>query len=180
MNGGPHTMTTLPPQQAGSRYADVRQYSLAKILGIWAAAALPMGVLAWVVAPLVAGRLDGPLALPRALLALLTVGLIWQFVLVVVLVYRERGSLRWSVLKDALWLHSPRSPTTGRVGGRLWLVLIPCVLLFGPRVSSPIRSRPHPATTSPPSPSPRRLWRSCPATGSSTLSSSPWSCSTPS
>src|SRR5215211_5412838 len=31
------------------------QYSLAKILGIWAAAALPMGVLAWVVAPLVAG-----------------------------------------------------------------------------------------------------------------------------
>jgi uncharacterized protein len=107
------------------------QYSLAKILGIWAAAALPMGALAWVVAPLVAGRLDGPLALPRALLGLLTVGLIWQFVLVVVLVYRERGSLRWPVLKDALWLQSPRSPTTGRVGGRLWLVIIPCALLLG-------------------------------------------------
>ena len=70
------------------------------------------------------------LALPRALLALLTVGLIWQFVLVLVLVYRERGSLRWPVLKDALWLHSPRSPTTGRVGGRLWLVLIPALLIF--------------------------------------------------
>jgi membrane protease YdiL (CAAX protease family) len=102
-----------------------------------------MGVLAWVVAPLVAGRLDGPLALPRALLALLTVGLIWQFVLVV-LVYRERGSLRWSVLKDALWLHSPRSPTTGRVGGRLWLVLIPCVLLFGAEGFIP-----HPFTAPP-------------------------------
>jgi uncharacterized protein len=51
-------------------------------------------------------------------------------VLVLVLVYRERGSLRWSVLKDALWLHSPRSPRTGRVGGRLWLVLIPALLLF--------------------------------------------------
>src|SRR5215217_6127527 len=130
MNGGPHTMTTLPPQQAGSRYADVRQYSLAQILAVWAAAALPMGALAWVVAPLVADQLDGPLALPRALLALLTVGLIWQFVLVVVLVYREQGSLRWAVLKDALWLHSPRSPTTGRVGGRLWLVLIPALLIF--------------------------------------------------
>src|SRR5215213_6528207 len=89
-----------------------------------------MGVLAWVVAPLVAGRLDGPLALPRALLATLTVGLIWQFVLVVVLVHRERGSLRWAVLKDALWLNSPRSPTTGRVGGRLWLVLVPALLIF--------------------------------------------------
>jgi uncharacterized protein len=106
------------------------QYSLAEILGIWAAAALPMAALAWVVAPLVAPQLDGPVPLTRALIALLTVGLIWQFVLVMLLVFRERGSLRWPVLKDALWLHSPRSPTTGRVGGRLWLVLIPATLLL--------------------------------------------------
>src|SRR5215203_4364169 len=121
---------TLPPDRGGSRYAHVRQYSLAQILAVWAAAAIPMAALAWVVAPWVADRLDGPLALPRSLLALLTVGLVWQFVLVVVLVYRERGSLRWPVLKDALWLQAPRSPTTGRVGGRLWLVLIPALLIF--------------------------------------------------
>jgi uncharacterized protein len=114
-----------PPSESHSE-----QYSLAKILGVWAAAALPMALLAWVVAPWVAGRLDGPLALPRALLVLLTLGLIWQFVLVVLLVHRERGSLRWPVLKDALWLNSPRSPTTGRVGGRLWLVLVPALLIF--------------------------------------------------
>src|SRR5215217_2502715 len=124
-----------PPSERRSE-----QYSLAQILGIWAAAALPMGALAWVVAPLVAGQLDGPLALGRALVNLLTVGLIWQFVLVVVLVYRERGSLRWPVLKDALWLHSPRSPTTGRVGGRLWLILIPFVLLFAAEGAIPILS----------------------------------------
>src|SRR5215218_1524670 len=121
---------TLPPEQEGSRDAYVRQYSLTQILAVWAAAAIPMAALAWVVAPLVAERLDGPLALTRALLVLLTVGLIWQFVLVVLLVHLERGSLRWPILKDALWLHPPRSPTTGRVGGRLWLVLIPCVLLL--------------------------------------------------
>src|SRR5215211_1842750 len=114
-----------PPSQSLSE-----QYSLAKILGVWAAAALPMAVLAWVVAPLVAARLDGPAPLARALLASLTVGLVWQFVLVMVLVHRERGSLRWPILKDALWLHSPRSPRTGRIGGRLWLVLIPATLLF--------------------------------------------------
>src|SRR5215216_5861133 len=124
-----------PPSESQSE-----QYSLAKILGVWAAAALPMGALAWVVAPLVAGGLDGPVPLIRTLLALLTVGLIWQFVLVVVLVYRERGSLRWSVLKDALWLHSPRSPRTGRVGGRLWLVVIPFVLLFAAEGAIPILS----------------------------------------
>src|SRR5215212_8714801 len=113
------------------RESQMEQYSLAKILGIWAAAALPMAALAWVVAPWLAGGLDGPLALTRSVLVLLTIGMIWQFVLVVLLIHRERGSLRWSVLKDALWLRAPRSPTTGRVGGRLWLVLIPCVLLLG-------------------------------------------------
>jgi membrane protease YdiL (CAAX protease family) len=122
---------TLPPDRGGSRYAhDVRQFSLAQILAVWAAAAVPMAALAWVVAPWLAARLGGPLALPRALLVLLTLGLIWQFVLVLLLVHRERGSLRWAVLKDALWLHSPRSPTTGRVGGRLWLVLVPALLIF--------------------------------------------------
>src|SRR5215208_1884853 len=125
--GGVERESTVegPPSES-----QMEQYSLAKILGIWAAAALPMAALAWVVAPLVAGRLDGPVALPRALLGLLTVGLIWQFVLVLVLVHRERGSLRWPLLKDALWLQAPRSPTTGRVGGRLWLVLVPAVLIF--------------------------------------------------
>jgi uncharacterized protein len=129
-----------PPGQEDARYAAVRQYSLAQILAVWAAAALPMGVLAWIVAPLVAGGLDGPVPLMRTLLALLTIGLIWQFVLVVVLVYRERGSLRWSVLKDALWLHSPRSPKTGRVGGWLWLVLIPFVVLYAAEGAIPILS----------------------------------------
>jgi membrane protease YdiL (CAAX protease family) len=114
-----------PPSERQSE-----QYSLAKILGIWAAAALPMAALAWVVAPWIAGRLDGPVALARTLLVSLTVGLIWQFVLVVVLVHRERGSLRWPVLKDAPWLQAPRSPRTGRVGGLLWFVLVPCVLIF--------------------------------------------------
>src|SRR5215204_2400639 len=124
-----------PPGESQSE-----QYSLAMILGVWAAAALPMGALAWVVAPWLAGRLDGSVPLIRTLLALLTVGLIWQFVLVMVLVYRERGSLRWPVLKDALWLQSPRSPKTGRLGGRLWLVLIPFVLLFAAEGAIPFLS----------------------------------------
>ncbi len=34
---------TLLPEQEDSRYAYVRQYSLAQILGTWAAAALLMG-----------------------------------------------------------------------------------------------------------------------------------------
>jgi hypothetical protein len=61
---------TLPPKQEDSRYAAVRQYSLAQILAVWAAAAIPMAVL---------------------------------------LTRLEQGTLRWSRVRDALWLLSPRS-----------------------------------------------------------------------
>ena len=106
----------------------VRQYTLAGVLGTWAAAALPMGALAWLGAPLArpAASTARP-RLPRALILVLTAGLVWQFLLVLVLVYREQRSLRWSVLKDALWLHAPRRPKTGRRGGRAWLIMIPLV-----------------------------------------------------
>ncbi len=106
------------------------QLGLGGIIGVWAAAALPMAVLAWVVAPLVADQFSGPGSLGRALLITLTGGLIWQFVLVMALVAREQGSLRWSVLKEALWLRAPVSPNSGRRGGRLWLILIPLFVLF--------------------------------------------------
>jgi membrane protease YdiL (CAAX protease family) len=104
------------------------QLSLRGIIAVWAAAALPMALLAWVVAPALADQLSGPSSLSKALFICLTVGLVWQFVLVMILVRREQGTLRFSVLKDALWLRAPRSPRTGRRGGRAWLIVIPLIL----------------------------------------------------
>jgi membrane protease YdiL (CAAX protease family) len=110
----------------------IPQYSLTKILAVWAAAALPMGALAWIVAPVLDDHFSGEANVPlvKALLLLLAAGLIWQFVLVLILVRREQGTLRWSVVREALWLRSPRDPKSGRRGGRVWLVLIPLFVLF--------------------------------------------------
>jgi membrane protease YdiL (CAAX protease family) len=110
---------------------DVPQYSLGQIAAVWAAAALPMAFLAWVLAPWLGHRLDGPSPLSKALLLCLTGGLIWQFVVVVALVAREQRSLRWSRVRAALWLNAPQSPRTGRRGGRIWLVLMPLTIAFG-------------------------------------------------
>src|SRR4249920_2717894 len=111
---------------------DIPQYSLLKILAVWAAAALPMAALAWLVAPALKDSFGGEENVPlvKALLICLTLGLIWQFVLVVILVKREQGTLHWPVVKEVLWLRAPRNPKTGRRGGRLWLILIPLILLF--------------------------------------------------
>jgi membrane protease YdiL (CAAX protease family) len=123
---------TLPPEQENSRYAAVRQYSLAQILAVWAAAAIPMAVLAWLVTPLLGALLGGgDVAFIKALLLCITAGLIWQFVLTLILTRHEQGTLRWSRVRNALWLLSPRDPRSGRVGGRVWLWVIPFVFFYG-------------------------------------------------
>ena len=104
----------------------IPQYSLRKILLIWAAAALPMGLLGWVVAPALAHDPQNP-GFERQ--AVLMIGLVWQFLLVMLLIYREAGNLRWSTIRRRLWLQAPRSPRTGKPRGRLWWWVIAFVLL---------------------------------------------------
>src|SRR5215207_5882223 len=131
------SVTTQPahpptaPDQEVDRYEAVEQYSLRQILAVWAAAAVPMGLLAWIVALWLSDQLGGRDPFAEALLICLTAGLIWQFVLVLILLRRELGSLEWSRVRRALWLLPPRDPKTGRVGGRVWWWALLFVLLFG-------------------------------------------------
>ena len=128
--------TVIPPLPATARAnaavssVEIPQLRIRGILAVWAAAALPMAALAWLVAPVLADRFAGTGIVPmfKALIICLTVGLVWQFVLVAILVGREQRTLRWSTVREALWLRSPRSPRSGRVGGRIWLILIPLIL----------------------------------------------------
>ena len=105
------------------------QYSRRRILGVWAAAAVPMGVLAWLVAPWLGDRIGGRDPFISALLICFNAGLLWMLALVLILVRRERGSLRWASVHDALWLRAPTDPKSGRRGGRVWLWALPFVLL---------------------------------------------------
>src|SRR5437763_8067164 len=79
------------------------QLTLGGVLAVWAAAALPMALLAWFVAPRLAHHLSGPGPLAQALIITLTGGLIWQVVLVRTLVRRGQGPLRRPALPAALW-----------------------------------------------------------------------------
>jgi membrane protease YdiL (CAAX protease family) len=129
------TLTTQAvPYSADHAAAEVTipQYGRKAILAVWAAAALPMGALAWLVAPALADRFSGTGNVPmvKALLLCLTGGLIWQFVLLVALLWREQRTLLWSTVREALWLRSPRSARSGRIGGRVWLILIPLIAAF--------------------------------------------------
>ena len=102
----------------------ISQYSVRQVVGIWALAAIPMGLLAWVAAPAIASSWEGGgNGLLRALLVCLTGGLVWQGILTLVLVFAEQGNVRLSTLQRALWLRQPVSPRNQKVGGKVWWML---------------------------------------------------------
>ena len=120
-----------PLDQEVDRYEAVRQYSLRRILAVWAAAAVPMGILAWLAVPWLRDQLGGRDPFIEALLICLNAGLLWVIALVLILVRREQGSLAWSHVRDALWLRAPRDTKSQRVGGKVWLWALPFVVLSG-------------------------------------------------
>ena len=115
------------PDQESGRHTAVKQYSLAQILAVWAAAALPMGVLAWIVAPWLRDQLSGDDPFVQALLICITAGLIWQFVLVLILLRRELAPCNGRASAKPSGCFHP-DPKTGLVGGRVWWwrPLLPC------------------------------------------------------
>jgi membrane protease YdiL (CAAX protease family) len=112
--------------QGFSEERQSEQYSLAKILGIWALATVPMGVLGWLGFPLMApDAASDPLGFGVTRLVLLALGLVWMFVLSMIIVRREEGDLRWATVKRRLRLNVPRDPATGGPRRRLWLWVVP-------------------------------------------------------
>ncbi len=105
------------------------QYSLVRILGIWAAATLPMAALSWLVFPLTAPEFESdPLRSAVTRVILLTAGLVWLFVLSMVIVRREEGSWDWSAVRRRLRLNAPTNPKTGDRRKRLWLWVVPALI----------------------------------------------------
>ena len=127
-----YPLTATARSDSAVSHVEITQLRIGRIFAVWAAAALPMAALAWLLAPALADRFAGVDDVPmaKALIVSLAIGMVWQFVLVAILVGREQRTLRWSTVREALWLRSPRSPRSGRIGGRVWLIVIPLIVAF--------------------------------------------------
>jgi len=104
------------------------QYALWQIVGIWLAGGAPMWILGWLV------YLAMSLGLPPAEAALLrfqllTVGLVWEFVLAMIILYYEVGNFRLSTISRRFWLNHPVSVRTGETKKSLWWWIVPLMLL---------------------------------------------------
>jgi len=104
------------------------QYTLWQILGIWLVGGAPIWILAWRVHPALSRGLP-PVDRGLLWMKLSLIGLVWQFVFSMLILYREEGNIRISTIRHRFWLNNPVSPRTGQKDNRLWWLLIPWMLL---------------------------------------------------
>jgi len=128
MNTIAHQARTGPVQERSQAVPaeETGQYTLWQILGIWALAALPMALLTWVVAPIIIPY--SPLHPGITYWLLMIAGMAWEFVVSLVIIYRELGTLRWSAIRRRVWLQTPREPATDRPNPKLFWWLLPALL----------------------------------------------------
>ncbi len=103
------------------------QYALWQIIGIWLAAGAPMWVLGWLVYPAMSAGLP-PAEAGLLRFRLLTIGLVWEFVLAMLILYYEEGNLRLSTIRRRFWLNHPVD-ANGQTKKSLWWWIIPLILL---------------------------------------------------
>lgn len=127
VTASPHQETSADAGGHPRDLPDHEQYSLAKILMIWAASALPMGLSLWWITPtFLVPRMEVP---GIGYLILATAGLMWQAALALILLRREVRPFTWAGVKRRLWLQAPLSPRTGRARWvYLWWALAAALL----------------------------------------------------
>ena len=103
------------------------QYTLWQMLGIWAVVTLPMVLLNWVIPPILIPI--SPFHPGITYWLSIITGMAWQFVVSLVILYRELGTLRWSAIRPRIWLQTPRDPKTDQPNKRLYWWVLPLIII---------------------------------------------------
>jgi uncharacterized protein len=119
---------SVNPLQNRSTTSEQGQYTLWQILGIWLVGGAPIWILGWVAYPALSAGLP-PLDAGMLRFKLLTLGLVWQFVLSMIILYREEGNIHLGTISRRFWLNHPKSARSGETKKVLWWWLIPLFLL---------------------------------------------------
>ena len=100
-------------------------------LVILLAAVVPMGLLAFAATPWLIARVDMQPGL--IFWQMIVVGMIWQFLLAVWLLRRERNDWTWPELKARLWLTPPIRPgePSGKMVRLVWIVPLGALAVLG-------------------------------------------------
>lgn len=103
------------------------QYSLTKILIIWALSAIPMGILAFVITPIIVTATNCSSLIIYWIAVI--IGLLWQFILSLIVLKRDGHQLNWQTVTLRMKYQKPIHPKTGKSNYWLLLWTIPFILI---------------------------------------------------
>ena len=103
------------------------QYSLKKILIIWALSAVPMGILTFVITPIVVTVTNWSPLIVYWISVI--IGLVWQFILSLIILKRDGHQLNRHTLATRMKHQRPIHPKTGESNYWLLLWTIPFILI---------------------------------------------------
>lgn len=106
-----------------------KQYSLKKIITIWILSVLPMPILAFVITPFLIPKID--LHPGIVYWMAIIVGMLWQFVLSLIILKRDGHEIKWSTIQTRMKYQKPKNPKTGKSNYWLLLWVIPFIILSG-------------------------------------------------
>lgn len=103
-----------------------KQYTLVQIVYLWVLVTVPMGLARFWILP----HFKDQISIHPGLFFwwLIILGMVWQFVLSVIILKLELKTLTWSALKKRLWLNHPIDPKNHRVIKRVYWLTIPIIL----------------------------------------------------
>ena len=119
----------ITPSELSSYEPTDKQYSLKKIILIWILSVFPMPILAFAITPLLIPKID--LHPGIVYWMAMIVGMIWQFVLSVLILKREGYEIKWSAIRKRMRYQKPRNSRTGKSSYWLFLWVIPFIILSG-------------------------------------------------
>jgi len=112
------------------------QYTLWQILGIWALASIPGGLLFWLGLPFLDKYTE--ISVGYLVLIVTVIPYFWHFTLAYLILKKEGGEMDWNTLMDRLWLRTITNPGNGRPNNALWLWLIPVIAVYALTSAAPI------------------------------------------
>jgi membrane protease YdiL (CAAX protease family) len=124
-----HEITSTDKLQELAVNSEKEQYALWQIFGIWLAGGAPIWLLSWVAYPALSAGLP-PVDAGLLRMKLLLAGVTWEFVLAMIILFREEGNIRLCTIRPRFWLKPDGSARTGETKKALWWWIIPFFLVI--------------------------------------------------
>jgi membrane protease YdiL (CAAX protease family) len=104
----------------------ISQYSKSKIFGLWLLVTIPMFIFRFLIMPYIS---EESFVNPGIMYwSLMIIGMIWQFILSMIILKQELGKITWNKLRKRLWINHPIDRKSLKPKKLVYILTIPFIV----------------------------------------------------